>query len=59
VAHLSVSLALDFDAGSEGIAASVMGIAAVGIAEVVMAAVGTWELGRRKMSCHPIFRKKE
>jgi hypothetical protein len=52
MAHLSVFLALDFDAGSEG-------IAAMGIAEVVMAAVGTWELGRRKMSCHPIFRKKE
>jgi hypothetical protein len=40
MAHLSVSLALDFDAGSEGIAAVVMGIAAVGIAEVVIAAVG-------------------
>jgi hypothetical protein len=33
MAHLFVSLALDFDAGSEG-------IAAVGIAEVVIAAVG-------------------
>jgi hypothetical protein len=35
MAHLSVSLALDFDAGSEGIAVVVMGIAAVGIVAAV------------------------
>jgi hypothetical protein len=52
MAHLSVSLALDFDAGRES-------PVVMGITEVVMAAVGTWDLGRTKMSCHPVLERKK
>jgi hypothetical protein len=31
----------------------------MGIAEVVMATVGTWDLGRTKMSCHLVLERKK